>query len=151
MNDEKVDIVIVEDDPSDAELITRVFRKHNMVNKIVVLKDGAEALDFFFGDHATDRPRVVLLDLKLPKVNGIEVLQRLKSDERTKNVPVVVLTSSAESQDIKDAYKYGVNSYVTKPIRFEEFANTVAELRMYWLLLNKPCEGQSSANATRRS
>jgi two-component system response regulator len=151
MNDEKVDIVIVEDDPSDAELITRVFRKHNLVNKVVVLKDGAEALDFFFGSSANDHPKVVLLDLKLPKVNGIEVLQRLKSDERTKDVPVVVLTSSAESQDIKDAYKYGVNSYVTKPIRFEEFGNAVSELRMYWLLLNKPCEGQASANATRRS
>jgi len=149
MNDEKVDIVIVEDDPNDAELIARVFRRHNMANKIVLLKDGVEALDFFFGTSASDRPKVVLLDLKLPKVNGIEVLQRLKSEERTKNVPVVVLTSSAESQDIKDAYKYGVNSYVTKPIRFEDFANAVSELRMYWLLLNKPCEGQPSANATR--
>jgi len=148
MNEEKVDIVIVEDDPSDAELITRVFRKHNMVNRIVVLKDGAEALDFFFGSKANDHCKVVLLDLKLPKVNGIEVLQRLKSDERTKDIPVVVLTSSAENQDINDAYKYGVNSYVTKPIRFEEFANAVAELRLYWLLLNKPCEGQDSANTT---
>ena len=151
MSDEKVDIVIVEDDPSDAELITRVFRKHNMVNKIVVLKDGAEALEFFFGSGATDHPKVVLLDLKLPKVNGIEVLQRLKSEDRTKNVPVVILSSSAESQDIRDAYKYGVNSYVTKPIRFEEFAEAVAELRMYWLLLNRPCEGQGLAGATRRS
>lgn len=150
MNDEKVDIVIVEDDPSDAELIARVFRKHNMVNKIVLLKDGAEALDFFFGSKATDQPKVVLLDLKLPKVNGIEVLQRLKSDERTKNVPVVVLSSSAEDHDIKDAYKYGVNSYVTKPIRFEDFANAVSELRMYWLLLNKPVEGQTPVPAARR-
>ncbi len=151
MNDEKVDIVIVEDDPSDAELITRVFRKHNMVNKIVVLKDGAEALDFFFGSNANDQPKVVLLDLKLPKVNGIEVLQRLKSDERTKNIPVVVLTSSAENQDIRDAYKYGVNSYVTKPIRFEEFANAVSELRLYWLLLNQPSEAQGSVHAAPRS
>ena len=151
MNDEKVDIVIVEDDPSDAELITRVFRKHNMANNIVLLKDGAEALDFFFGGKANDHPKVVLLDLKLPKVNGIEVLQRLKSDERTKNIPVVVLTSSAESQDIRDAYQYGVNSYVTKPIRFEDFANAVTELRMYWLLLNKPGEGQAPAPTARRS
>jgi len=150
MNDEKVDIVIVEDDPNDAELIARVFRRHNMANKIVLLKDGAEALEFFFGSSATDQPRVVLLDLKLPKVNGIEVLQRLKSDDRTKNVPVVVLSSSAEGQDIKDAYKYGVNSYVTKPIRFEEFANAVAQLRLYWLLLNKPCEEQASVDAARR-
>lgn len=151
MSDEKVDIVIVEDDPSDAELITRVFRKHNMANRIVLLKDGAEALDFFFGSRANDDPKVILLDLKLPKINGIEVLQRLKSDERTKNIPVVVLTSSAEDQDIKDAYKYGVNSYVTKPIKFDEFANAVAEMRLYWLLLNKPSEGQRSGNAARRS
>ena len=149
MNGEKVDIVIVEDDPNDAELIARVFRKHNMANKIVLLKDGAEVLDFFFGSGASDHPRVVLLDLKLPKVNGIEVLQRLKSHERTKNVPVVVLTSSAENQDIQDAYKFGVNSYVTKPIRFEEFANAVAELRLYWLLLNKPYEEQGAVVARR--
>lgn len=151
MNEEEVDIVIVEDDPSDAELITRVFRKHNMVNKIVLLKDGAEALAFFFGSEANDHPKVILLDLKLPKVNGIEVLQRLKSDERTKNIPVVILTSSAENQDIKDAYKCGVNSYVTKPIRFEDFANAVTELRMYWLLLNKPSEGQASPQKPRRT
>ncbi len=149
MNDERVDVVIVEDDPNDAELIARVFRKHNMINNIVLLKDGAEALEFFFGSRANDRPKAVLLDLKLPKVNGIEVLQRLKSDERTKNIPVVVLTSSAENQDIRDAYKYGVNSYVTKPIRFEEFANAVSELRLYWLLLNKPLEEQASAGAGR--
>jgi len=151
MNEEKVDVVIVEDDPNDAELIMRVFRKHNMVNKIVLLKDGAEALDFFFGSRANDHPKVVLLDLKLPKVNGIEVLQRLKADERMRNIPVVVLTSSAENQDIKDAYQYGVNSYVTKPIRFEEFANAVAELRLYWLLLNRPSEAPGSVNAARRS
>jgi len=150
VNEEKVDIVIVEDDPNDAELITRVFRKHNMANRVVVLKDGEEALSFFFGSRANDHPKVVLLDLKLPKVNGIEVLQRLKSQERTKDVPVVVLTSSAESQDIKDAYKYGVNSYVTKPIRFEDFANAVTELRFYWLLLNKPNEGQG-ADLTQRT
>ncbi len=151
MNGEKVDVVIVEDDPNDAELIMRVFRKHNMVNKIVLLKDGAEALEFFFGSGANDHPKVVLLDLKLPKVNGIEVLQRLKADDRTKNIPVVVLTSSAESQDIKDAYRYGVNSYVTKPIRFEEFANAISELKLYWLLLNKPSEGRNTDETAPRS
>jgi two-component system response regulator len=151
MNGGKVDVVLVEDDPNDAELIMRVFRKHNMVNQIVLLKDGAEALDFFFGDGANDRPKVVLLDLKLPKVNGIEVLQQLKLDDRTKNIPVVVLTSSAENRDIKDAYRCGVNSYVTKPIRFEEFANAVSELRMYWLLLNKPFAETGTADATSRS
>ena len=151
MNEERVDVVIVEDDPNDAELIMRVFRKHNMVNQMVLLKDGAEALDFFFGGRAGDHPKIVLLDLKLPKVNGIEVLQRLKGDERTKDIPVVVLTSSAENQDIRDAYQYGANSYVTKPIRFEEFAHAVSELRLYWLLLNQPLEGQASAHAGRGS
>ncbi|RPI28506.1 MAG: response regulator [Chloroflexota bacterium] len=141
-----VDIVIIEDDPNDAELITRVFRKHNLANKIILLEDGAEALDFLFaeGKYAQNStvlsPKVVLLDLKLPKVNGIEVLQRIKSDERTKNIPVVVLTSSSEDRDIKAAYDLGVNSYVTKPIKFDDFAQVVSELRLYWLLLNKPSE-----------
>jgi CheY-like chemotaxis protein len=143
MDDGKVEIVIVEDDPNDAELIARVLRKHNLANKLVHLKDGAEALDFLFGqggyvhrnvDHI---PKVVFLDLKLPKVNGIEVLRRIRLDDRTKNIPVVVLTSSTEERDLKDAYNLGVNSYVTKPIKFEEFAKTVAELGSYWLTLNK--------------
>ncbi len=137
MNHPSVDVVLVEDDPNDAELIIRVLRKHHMVNQITLLQDGAEALDYLLGNRANDRPKVVLLDLKLPKVNGIEVLQRLKADERTKNIPVVVLTSSAENQDMSDAYRYGVNSYVTKPIQFEEFAKAVADLGLYWLMLNK--------------
>ena len=144
MNGREVEIVIVEDDPNDAELIARVLRKHNLSNKLILLKDGAEAIDFLFaqgpytsqGPSAT--PKVILLDLKLPKVNGIEVLQRLKSAERTRNIPVVVLTSSREERDLKDAYGLGVNSYVTKPINFEEFAKAVAELGLYWLMLNKP-------------
>ena len=146
MNEEKVDVVIVEDDPNDAELIMRVFRKHNMVNKIVLLKDGAEALDFLFAQGAyTQQPashgaKLILLDLKLPKISGIEVLQRLKSDERTKEIPVVVLTSSREERDLRDAYGLGVNSYVTKPINFDEFAKAVAELGLYWLMLNRPPE-----------
>jgi CheY-like chemotaxis protein len=142
--EEELEIVIVEDDPNDAELITRVLRKYNMANRFVHLKDGAEALDFLFtrGAYAhmasLRQPKVILLDLKLPKVNGIEVLQQLKSDERTRNVPVVILTSSREERDLKDAYALGVNSYVTKPISFEEFAKTVAELGKYWLTLNRP-------------
>jgi len=144
MNGREVEIVIVEDDPNDAELIARVLRKHNLSNKLILLKDGAEALDFLFaqGSYASQgtsvTPKVILLDLKLPKVNGIEVLQRLKSAERTRNIPVVVLTSSREERDLKDAYGLGVNSYVTKPINFEEFAKAVAELGLYWLMLNKP-------------
>jgi CheY-like chemotaxis protein len=141
-----VDIVVVEDDPNDAELITRAFKKHNLSNQIVLLTDGAKALDFFFceGDYADSTamrtPKVVLLDLKLPKIDGIEVLQRLKADERTKNIPVVILTSSSEERDIKAAYELGVNSYVTKPIKFDEFAQVVSELRLYWLLINRPIE-----------
>ncbi len=135
------EIIIVEDDPNDAELITRSLKKHNLANKLVLLKDGAEALDFLFGKGSfaqTDdgKPRLILLDLKLPKVNGIEVLRKIKSEERTRKIPVVILTSSREDRDLKDAYDLGVNSYVTKPIQFDEFAKAVSELGMYWLLLN---------------
>lgn len=143
MNDERVDIVIVEDNPNDAELILRIFRKHNMANRIALLKDGAEALDFFFPPEgsvpsvANGTLKIVLLDLKLPKVDGIEVLRRLKSDEQTRDIPVVVLTSSTEQRDLKDAYELGVNSYVAKPIRFDEFAKAIADLGLYWLVLNK--------------
>jgi two-component system, response regulator len=140
----EVEIVIIEDDPNDAELIIRVLKKHNLANKLIHLKDGAEALDFLLADDSAANkkvavpPKVILLDLKLPKLNGIEVLQRLKSEDRTKNIPVVVLTSSREDRDLKDAYKLGVNSYVTKPINFEEFAKAVADLGIYWMMLNKP-------------
>ena len=146
MTNKEVEIVIVEDDPNDAELILRVLKKHNLANKLVLLKDGAEALDYLLpqGVYRSRRvdstPKVVLLDLKLPKVNGIEVLQRIKSEERTRNIPVVVLTSSREDRDMKECYALGVNSYVTKPINFDEFANAVAELGLYWLMLNKPYE-----------
>jgi CheY-like chemotaxis protein len=140
---EEFEIIIVEDDPNDAELITRALRKHNLANKHILLKDGAEALDFLFGkgsfadEYDDGHPKVILLDLKLPKVNGIEVLRKIKSDERTKKIPVVILTSSREDRDLKDAYDLGVNSYVTKPIKFDEFAKVVSDLGMYWLLLNK--------------
>ncbi len=143
-DDIEVEIVLVEDDPNDAELIMRALRKQNLTNKIVLLKDGAEALDFLFGKgkfadrNVFVKPKVILLDLKLPRVNGIEVLRKVKSDERTRKIPVVVLTSSAETRDIRDAYGLGVNSYVTKPIRFEDFAKAVSDLGFYWMLLNKP-------------
>lgn len=138
-----IEIVIVEDDPNDQELLMRVFKKQGVVNKIILLKDGAEALDFFFakgsysGREVNSDYKIVILDLKLPKVNGIQVLQKIKADERTRKIPVVVLTSSKESRDVKDAYNLGVNSYVTKPIKFDEFAKVVSELGLYWLLLNK--------------
>lgn len=140
----EVEIVMVEDNPNDAELITRALRKHNLANRIVHLKDGAEALEFLLppGDqvHQFDSgvPRVVLLDIKLPKIDGIEVLRMMKSDERTKDIPVVILTSSNEDRDIKEAYRLGVNSFVTKPIKFEEFAAVVAKLGIYWLMVNVP-------------
>jgi len=142
MNCSEVEIMIVEDDPNDAELILRVFKKHNLANKTLLLKDGAEVLDYLFGQGCihtgiNDHPKVIFLDLKLPKVNGIEVLRRIKSDGRTKKIPVVMLTASKEDKDLKDAYDLGVNSYVTKPVKFEEFAKVVSELGMYWVLLNK--------------
>ncbi len=143
MSKNEIEIVLVEDNPSDAELITRSLRKHHLANKIVLLKDGAEALAFLLPQSGSTEggsgsSRVVLLDIKLPKVDGIEVLRRLKSDQRTKEVPVVILTSSSEDRDIKEAYDLGVNSFVTKPIKFEEFAKVVAELGVYWLMVNVP-------------
>ncbi|MDD5491479.1 MAG: response regulator [bacterium] len=139
----EIELLIVEDDPNDAELLLRVFKQHRLVNKVSLLKDGAEALDFIFARGAysakevNDESKVIILDLKLPKINGIEVLEKLKADERTRKIPVVVLTSSRENKDVKEAYRLGVNSYVTKPIKFDEFAKVVSELGIYWLMLNK--------------
>ncbi len=142
MSTRDVEIVIVEDNPSDAELLLRVFRKHKVANDIIVLKDGVEALGFLLGQGAPPRqrltPKVIILDLKLPKVNGIEVLRQIKGDESTRSTPVVVLTSSREDRDLRDAYACGVNSYVTKPINFADFAKVVSDLEMYWLLVNRP-------------
>jgi len=143
MTGKEIEVVLVEDNPNDAELIIRALRKHKLANNIIRVEDGAEALELLFheGKHTdglSDAPRVVLLDIKLPKVDGIEVLRRMKSDPRTKDIPVVVLTSSNQEQDIKAAYELGVNSFVTKPIKFDEFARVVAELGVYWLMLNVP-------------
>lgn len=144
MNTQEVEILLVEDNPSDAELCIRALKKHNLANKLVWVKDGAEALDFIFaqgvytGRDTNVFPKVVLLDLRLPKVDGLEVLRKVKSDERTKIIPVIVLTSSKEDRDITESYNLGVNSYISKPVNFEDFSKTVAELGLYWLLLNKP-------------
>jgi two-component system response regulator len=144
MNVDDVEILLVEDNPFDAELTLRALKKHNLANLIVHVKDGAEALDFIFATGAYSHrkienvPRVVLLDLKLPKVDGIEVLRAMKSDDRTKQIPVVVLTSSAEDRDRVETYKLGVNSYIVKPVEFENFIKAVSEVGFYWLLLNKP-------------
>lgn len=139
-----IEILLVEDNPSDVRLALHALRRHNLANHIQVVRDGAEALDFLFctGAYAqrniTQRPRVILLDLKLPLVSGLEVLQRVKADPRTCTIPVVVLTSSREDRDIVESYRLGVNSYITKPVDFEQFTEAVRTLGMYWVLLNQP-------------
>ena len=145
MNDSgAIELLLVEDNPQDLELTLRALRRANLSNRIQVARDGAEALDYIFceGVHAgrriADGPRVVLLDLKLPKIDGLEVLRRMKSDERTGMIPVVVLTSSKEQSDVVESYQLGVNSYIVKPVNFEGFAAAVSSLGLYWLLLNQP-------------
>jgi two-component system, response regulator len=136
-------ILLVEDNPDDEALTLRALKKHNVGNKVFVVHDGAEALDFLFctGAYADrdphDTPQVILLDLKLPKVDGLEVLRRLRADERTSLLPVVILTSSKEEQDIVTGYKYGANSYVRKPVDFNQFADAIRQLGLYWLVLNE--------------
>jgi CheY-like chemotaxis protein len=146
MNDGEraVEILLVEDNAEDAELTMRTLRKQNLANHLVWVKNGALALDFLFGRAAyagrspTDTPRLVLLDLNLPKVGGLEVLQKMKADPRTKTIPVVVLSSSTQDRDILRTYDLGVNSYVSKPVQFEDFVKAVTQLGQYWLLINKP-------------
>ncbi len=139
-----VEILLVEDTPADAELTMRALKKHKLVNNLVWVKDGAEALDFIFGtgaysgrDPIENQPKVVLLDLRLPKLDGVVVLRRVKADERTKEIPVVVLTSSTEDVDLRECYRLGVNSYISKPVEFDEFIRVVGDLGLYWVLLNK--------------
>jgi len=140
---EDVEILLVEDNPNDVELTMRALQKQNLANKVYVVRDGAEALEFIFGTGAfatrkvENRPKVVLLDLKLPKIDGIEVLRRIKADDRTKHTPVVMLTSSQEERDVIDTYNLGVNSYIVKPVDFSNFVHAVSELGVYWGLLNK--------------
>jgi two-component system response regulator len=140
----EIEILIIEDNPDDLEMTLRALRKAHLANHIQVARDGAEALEFIFaqGAHAGRKvengPKVILLDLKLPKVDGLEVLRRVKADPRTKVIPVVVLTSSKELPDVSECYKLGVNSYIVKPVNFERFAAAVSELGMYWMLLNQP-------------
>ncbi len=139
-----VEILLVEDNPTDAELTIRSLTRHNLANHLFWVKDGAEALDFVFAQGAYSErdvhrpPKLILLDLKLPKVDGFEVLQRLRADERTRTIPVVILSSSQDDKDIATGYRLGINSYVSKPVQFEAFLDAVSDLGLYWLLLNKP-------------
>jgi len=139
-----VEILLVEDNPYDAELSIKALKDRRLVNKIQWVKDGAEALEYVFCTGAyADRdpknlPKLILLDLKLPKINGIEVLQKIKADDRAKVIPVIVLTSSKQEQDVVQSYKLGVNSYIVKPVEFEKFIKSVEEIGLYWLLLNRP-------------
>lgn len=141
--DAVVDILLVEDNARDAELTLRALRKRHLANQVHLVKDGAEALDFLFaeGDYAgrslTDGPKLIFLDLKLPKVDGLEVLRRIKADARTKRLPVVVLTSSSEERDVVESYDLGVNSFIVKPVDFDKFVDSVGQLGFYWLLLNR--------------
>jgi len=139
-----VEILLVEDNQNDAELAMHALKKHKLANRIEVVRDGAEALDFVFARGAyghrdiNQTPRVVLLDLKLPKVDGLEVLRQIKADPRTRKIPVVVLTSSREERDVMESYNLGVNSYILKPVDFQQFTEAVRTIGLYWLLLNEP-------------
>jgi len=140
----EIQILLVEDNASDAEMTIRALKKNNLANSLLHLKDGAQALDFIFGEgeyqgqNGIQRPKVILLDLKMPKVNGIEVLRRIKGDERTRKIPVVVLTSSKEDPDIAQCYDLGVNSYVVKPVEFDAFHQAISDLGLYWMIVNQP-------------
>jgi len=139
-----VEILLVEDNPNDVELTLHALKENNLSNHIEVVRDGAEALDFIFcqgvySQRSIDQPpKVILLDLKLPKVDGLEVLRRIKAESHCRIIPVVVLTSSREERDIVESYKWGVNSYIVKPVDFEQFTEAVRGLGLYWLLLNQP-------------
>jgi two-component system response regulator len=136
MNESKeVDILLVEDNPNDAELTQRALRKSDVGAQVAIARDGAEALEYLLSSRP--KPKVIFLDLKLPKIDGIEVLRRVRADDRTKSIPVIVLTSSQEERDITECYGLGVNSYVVKPVEFDRFYKAVGDLATYWLVLNK--------------
>lgn len=140
---DEIEIMLVEDNFQDAQMTLRALKKNKIANSIIHLEDGASALDFLFGEgefegrDTTYKPKLILLDIKMPKINGIEVLEKIKSKELTKKIPVVMLTSSNESPDIEKCYALGVNSYIVKPVEFDNFQKAVSELGLYWLLLNK--------------
>jgi CheY-like chemotaxis protein len=139
-----VDVLLVEDNPDDAGLVIRELKKNHLANNLIHLTDGAEAIDFIFGKgkyasrKVEDKPRVILLDLKMPKIDGLQVLRTIRADDRTKFIPVVVMTSSHEEKDVIESYSLGVNAYVVKPVAFDNFSKAVAELGMFWILVNQP-------------
>lgn len=136
------DVLLVEDNPDDVELTLRALKRARLLNPVQVVRDGAEAIEFLFGGEGREGreglPRVVLLDLKLPRVSGLEVLERIRKEESTRSLPVVILTSSREEPDVQRAYELGVNSYIVKPVEFEKFVAAVGEVGLYWLVLNQP-------------
>ena len=144
MERSQIEILLVEDNMDDAEMTIHALRKNNLANKLIHMKDGEEALDFLFGTgnfigrDVSLKPSLILLDLKMPKVDGLEVLERVKSNEATKKIPVVILTSSKEDPDVSKSYELGANSYIVKPVEFESFMKAVSELGMYWMILNQP-------------
>lgn len=143
MEHEKYDIILVEDNPNDAELMVHSLKKNHLANKLIVLEDGEQALNYIFcrGQYAKrdsdELPKVIFLDLKLPKVNGLEVLEQVKSNDKTKQIPIVIVTSSKEDPDIKAAFRLGANSYVVKPVDFDKFKETINQLGLYWLVINE--------------
>jgi two-component system response regulator len=144
MNSNEIELLLVEDNPNDAEMTIRAMKRHNLANRLIHVGNGEEALDFLFctgkfiDRDIRQQPKLVLLDLKMPKVDGIEVLTKIKNNELTRKIPIVVLTSSKEDPDIEECYRLGVNSYVVKPVEFDSFMKAVSEMGMYWMLLNQP-------------
>jgi two-component system response regulator len=138
MENNIVEILLVEDNRDDAELTIRALKKYNLANHLLHLEDGEEALDFLFGTSVSVLPKIILLDIKMPKVDGIEVLRKIKNDPYRKIIPVVVLTSSKEERDIIESYKLGVNAYIVKPVEFDKFVKAVSEIGFFWLILNQP-------------
>jgi two-component system response regulator len=144
MSDQHIEVLLVEDNPDDVELTLHAFKKNKIANRIHVVRDGAEALEFLFGSPDCEpggtlgAPRLILLDLKLPRVEGLEVLRQIKADKRTRMIPVVIMTSSREERDLVESYQLGVNSYIVKPVDFEQFTSSVQQIGYYWLLLNQP-------------
>ena len=138
MENHIVEILLVEDNQDDAELTIRALRKYNLANHLLHLQDGEEALDFLFSSNGNNLPKFILLDIKMPKVDGIEVLRKIKNDAQRKIIPIVVLTSSREERDIIESYKLGVNAYIVKPVEFDKFVKAVSEIGFFWLILNQP-------------